>query len=321
MDRYTDMMVFLDSLRINKKISKQELCKDICSTRAYSRYLTGETEVSFDILLKLIERINLSLRDFSVLYLRHIEIENNEEGLFIFNVLFGCKKEVLLDEYQEVSEKLKDKVVIYPHALPVAKLLVEYLYKNKTKEYCHDEAIKIVKYQSLIRDKIIIQESVIELSLFIYLANRKELKEIYDYFLDFIKNQNSYKTFFTHYDRITTIICLSLLRIMELNNEVTLTNTDLKYIYNYGLDFLIRSRQSVNDAILLEKIYQISNILGMNDKYLIFNYVASVLSNYSTGIILNHSFKVTKVDLDIYYEILKDQSYLRKPTYEGIMRL
>lgn len=320
MNNYLSMMITLDNIRLSKKITVQELCEGICSPRSYSRYLSGDTTITLDVLLMLIDRVRIPLNEFSVLYRRHMEESNSPDAYFVYNMIFGIKENLLIETYKELKVKHISDVSTM-RSLPIALILYDYLFLNKSKEESRENAKNILNFEKLVQAKTITQDLVLELALYIYLAKVDELDPIFDYLWNFLKEPSSYQYYFFQYDRVVIIICYTLLKIIELKKELNINNDALKNVFNYSIKYIALSKQTVNDAFLMEYLYLILKKISVPNKYFLYNYVAIILSNYSTGIANYHKFVIAREDLDSYYEVLNDENYLRMPIFSGVNKL
>jgi len=76
-------MEHLDTIRKKKNITIAKLCKDICNVRQYSKYKSGENNISELRLVQLLESMNVSTRDFYfTLHEKDTEDYNKIKGIY-----------------------------------------------------------------------------------------------------------------------------------------------------------------------------------------------------------------------------------------------
>ena len=85
----TNLISVIEKIRIQKNIKIKDLTNGIISSRNYSRYLSNEIELSFEMLIKLLERLDMPLFLFANYSKNLAIIENIEEMHFFDTVLSG----------------------------------------------------------------------------------------------------------------------------------------------------------------------------------------------------------------------------------------
>ena len=85
--------LFIDSLRTDRQMSREDLCDGIISLSQYKRYLRGAASIPNNKLLQLADRLNLSISEIHLLFQK----EYNKQYSDILNIYQLMKK----NEYEE----------------------------------------------------------------------------------------------------------------------------------------------------------------------------------------------------------------------------
>lgn len=184
------LMESVDRHRRKQEVKVSEFCKGICSTRNYSRYLSSEVDVPFDVFVKMVERLGSNVRDFVVI------IENEE---IHSSIEFAYFNEYVRVGYYHEAEQLISKLDLkkIPFNIknihfPIAKEILDYKLNRLTSNQFNMNCKKILNYDKLLKSKLITKEEAESLILFLPHAAEAEQKEIFLFLYDFI-NENKDK--------------------------------------------------------------------------------------------------------------------------------
>jgi transcriptional regulator with XRE-family HTH domain len=138
----------IDQIRLERQLSREDLCDDIMSVRNYQRFITGEVNVSNNKLQLLIDRLNLDFFTVSEIYrhraddlysklqnvyqlmqsnsdkaayelLQKISIKNNSSTyleLFYTYLLFDLERQLQIVPLEQSIERLSE-LISYPQIL------------------------------------------------------------------------------------------------------------------------------------------------------------------------------------------------------------
>jgi len=157
-----ELGLFIDGLRLEKGISREDLCEGIMSLSQYKRYLRGDTSIPNGKLVQIADRLKFSIADIHFLFgkkhneelntissiYRLIRVNNYQEALRMSQLV---KKEIIVSEYNKLFFdfcliKLQHslKMVSDVHVLDLYSKLIDY-------PYCtNNESFNIVEIGSLI---------------------------------------------------------------------------------------------------------------------------------------------------------------------------
>ncbi len=91
---YKDYFSILEEIRVERKVSVEDLCENIISVRTYYRYLKDMSPINITVFTKLLDRLNLELTALTI-YGIHFRAENNGTAAFIFRVHFHSHHDII----------------------------------------------------------------------------------------------------------------------------------------------------------------------------------------------------------------------------------
>ena len=114
-----EFALFIDGIRIERSLSREDLIEDIVSLSQYKRYLRGITAIPNNIVIQLADRLKYSINDFYSLFTKKHSNEHNE----ILDIYILIKNQ----QYKEAIESchnLKDELIVSSYN----KLFYEYCF-------------------------------------------------------------------------------------------------------------------------------------------------------------------------------------------------
>lgn len=99
MVKLTSITAIIESLREKKNISYETFTQDVISVRSYRRYVNEGKAFSFEVLLKLIEKLNMNMRDFLILSLNQNSTKYQDEIYFAHYLEIG--DEEMITSYEQ----------------------------------------------------------------------------------------------------------------------------------------------------------------------------------------------------------------------------
>ena len=140
----------IDSVRIKKKITVDEICNGICSDRQYRKYLTGANNISDKKIMEFCNNLSISARDFYY--------SLNEKDMYEYKQIRGLYYKLINKKYFEVTETLKNLSKITNLNKQNARFYeyckIRFLYENRhlDKDAVHKKYSKIVNYPNCIKN-------------------------------------------------------------------------------------------------------------------------------------------------------------------------
>ncbi|MCK5388242.1 MAG: helix-turn-helix transcriptional regulator [Candidatus Izimaplasma sp.] len=99
--------LFIDGLRLERSISREDLCEGIMSLSQYKRYLKGDTSIPNGKLVQIAERLKFSIADVHLLFSK----KHNEELNKIYSIYRLIRTNSYKEAYKESQLMKKDVIV------------------------------------------------------------------------------------------------------------------------------------------------------------------------------------------------------------------
>jgi len=173
-----ELCTYLERLRSARGISQDKFTCDIVSLRQYRRYLKGESDIPFQIIHQLSERIGIKtnnlLREFEI---AKVEETNTINALYKLAVNMAHRdfkaklKEIPLEHIIDQTNKL-----LYQHSV----IIHQYLTHTISKEYAALQNIKLIDYPKILDQLIITSIEMLILSSLLDLLDDHERVKIAD---------------------------------------------------------------------------------------------------------------------------------------------
>lgn len=179
---YKEYYQLIDELRQANNISISDLCEGIISERTYFRNLHSNGNIKFSVILKLLERLNISLAQF-VTYAVHLRGEDKGVNRFIYRVHIQYFKDIEQYYNSLISKPLSNSTFDLTVKAYINKYL--YLINNLSKEEYIQDLENIIslfdKNSPLGLYKIVVYSLLIEAGK---VLEEKLLKEIVETFIN-----------------------------------------------------------------------------------------------------------------------------------------
>ncbi len=157
-----ELCVFLEHLRSSRNLSQEAFTDEIVSLRQYRRYLSGESEVPFQVIHQLTERIGVKtdnlLREFE-----NAKVVETELITKLFNLAVNYAHEEFIKLSKEVPlNKIIDKTnqLLYQHSI----ILDEYYSKRIDVTDAGQRNAKLINYPKILKSNIITSVEMLILS-------------------------------------------------------------------------------------------------------------------------------------------------------------
>lgn len=124
----------IEHLRLQKKLTYQTFLEGIVSERSYRRYVNEGKPFNFQVLVLLVEKLQMRMRDFIIFSFNHISIKHQQE-IYLSHYL----DHNMFDEVKTLIDKVKPPFYTYVGAVILPSLIKRY-------EFLHHQ---LDKYQYL----------------------------------------------------------------------------------------------------------------------------------------------------------------------------
>lgn len=181
-------MYFLERLRSARNLSQESFTDNVVSLRQYRRYLSGESEVPFQVIHQLTEKIGVKTDNL----LREFETAKVEETETI-NKLFILAVNYAHDEFQKLSKEIplnqiidKNNQLMYQHSIILNKL-----YSNKiTQQEAGVSNAQLINYPQILESQIITSIEMLILSSLLDFLDESHHQSIIEKFQKFILDRS-----------------------------------------------------------------------------------------------------------------------------------
>ena len=277
------IMKYIDKLRHTDNLKVSELNEGVISIRNYSRYLKGEFELPFNVLVQYLEKLNMKLEDFLIYIYNDIKSDYIEHHEFINAVSTG-QYDLAESIYQKMDKQIRTEVSDI--LVPANCLKLQYETKQITKPLFIEKLDDLLKLNTLLKANVI---------------SREEQEAIYIY-LDYCceKDTDRIIEFLNRFYIGKTLKIVSLEHsLTELNNPLRMIGVLLKKNHITKKDLSIL--ESLFDLIIEQSIH--FNISKIYDELLEYFLVYYKLTK-----------NVKKYEMTIFYYV----SYMLSNNYDFI---
>lgn len=314
-DNY-EIMNGIDQLRIEMKFSVKNFTENIISARTYSRYLSGETNPSFETIYAFLRKLNVSLLDFTFFVYNHVETKNMDELTF--------RDAMRLDNYESSDESYqrmkskKCKTAYSRKTIPVGLIYLDYKARRTHRSEAVQRMKDIIHFSSLMDSRIVDDDTVEALHIFVRMAEDQDKRVIADY-LSKIIFSGDYKLFVLYYQQTQMLIYITALKALASMKEIGDQDRELMdRILQEALSYHIKARIKVLDFLLFEVLYQFIQQYHIHNPYIIYYYVTTILISTDPEIV-KKKIALNKEDVDQYLACLKDQTFVEENMYERLL--
>lgn len=144
-----NLLIFMDSMRYERKLTQEEYLDSIISQRQYYRYLYGESIPSFEVVVALSNRLGLQFDRLLTAYNYKKEKTKKDATLF-FNLVI--KKDFIqaIDMYEKL-ENMKGVDATTKLIIDIGYSILQFYTGNFTKEKLIDNLKNIIDFEDLIK--------------------------------------------------------------------------------------------------------------------------------------------------------------------------
>lgn len=313
-----DVIRCIDRLRSERDIKIQKLVKGVVSRRTYTRYLSGEASITYDVLIKMLDNIDVPFHEFAYYVSNCLEMENQKETEFILQV-FDEAWDVAWDFYLKY---IKDKTHLAYREFAIKYCEIYLLYNKKIiSKTAAAKAMNKDRILDRILDCYVLEDDIVlALHFFAKICSDEDLLKVKNFFFAAI-TENKYKIFALQYERLKNIIHLTFIYIMTERMPYNKENHEqLMNVFKIALEFDSRAKLKTFDNRLFTLIhdYYLKNNLPHN-KYINYYYLSSILSEIKDSYIENRNYVVTGQDIADFKECISDRAFLAEPMYRRLL--
>ena len=310
-------LFYIEKLREDKKISITALTKGIISRRSYTRFLSSDSELSFEVLLKLIERLNLTVFDFGSYVYNQNMLHNMDEIMFTEVVKLEQYDVAYKDFYPQIEHKTW-RSTFSVKALPCAEIKMNYhLDKIRPTEAYH-KLKSILKIDEICSSRIIFREDVEALFISIDLLNDNDKHMIAKYLEKILKG--NIKVLSPSVDGTTFLTHITLLKALTtVCNINSLNHPLIKESIKKAIDYSSRSKIAILDIILFEIIFKYSKTYNYNYDLILFGYISTVISSLDNYYTYGKKIPITDSDIKRFTNLLQDKDFHLENIYKRLM--
>lgn len=153
----------IEHLRLQKKLTYQYFLEGIVSERSYRRYVNEGKSFSFEVLVSLVDKLNMRMRDFIIYALNHISIKHQDE-IYLSHYL----DHEMFDAATPYLERVHPPFYTHLGKIILPLLLKRYEYKNnRIDKYQYIDYLKSQIQLEQIQFRKTVDRNTIKVLLFI----------------------------------------------------------------------------------------------------------------------------------------------------------
>lgn len=164
------LLIFMDNLRYERKLTQETYLQDIISQRQYYRYLYGESNPPLEVIIKLSKKLNLAIDRLINQYKLDEENEGKEVQKY-FNYVINKE----LDKAKAMFIELSNKKImnnINKMFIDLAKTLFDFNIGTISKIELVERVKKIIDFERLMKNEVLNDIELYMLGLIMEYSNR-----------------------------------------------------------------------------------------------------------------------------------------------------
>lgn len=219
--QFTDV---IEHLRLQKKLTYQTFLEDIVSERSYRRYVNKGKPFNFEVLVLLVDRLQMRMRDFIIFSLNHISIKHQQEIYLSHYLDHG-----MYEEAKTLLDSVKPPFYTHVGTVILPSLLKRYAYLHHhidKYEYIHFLKNQI-EFEQLKSRKIIDRNSVKVLLLLLQDGTFEDQNQVVPILFDLM---------FGHKQLITQQYDIDMNAIIQTLAHELFSNERLKETFSSQID-------------------------------------------------------------------------------------
>jgi hypothetical protein len=246
-----------------------------------------------------------------------IMYENINE-VYFHELIRNEKYELAYQKYYPLIEGKQLKTLFANKTIPLGIQLMKYEMGIITSGEALREMTRIVNLSRIINSHILHDDDIEALFLYIRICDKQAKEEISVFAINALNN-DKYMMLTGFYEQTLTI--LQLIALKTLTTKALISEEDranINMIADVALKFHNRSKLSVFDIMLFQILYDYINANGIENKYVVFYYVASIIGSLNEEYVSNRKFTITEADIRMFYDCLSDTAFMGSSMYERL---
>ena len=307
----------LERARLERKVAIKDLVCDITSRRNYSRFLSDDISISFEILSKFLERLDIPFSEFSF-YMHNVIMYENINEVYFHELIRSEKYELAYQNYYSQIAGKQLKTLYANKTIPLGIQLMKF----KIGLISHDEALqemtRLINLSEIVSSHVLRDDDIEALFLYIRICDKQTQEKIGVFALDALNNEK-YIMLAGFYEQTSTILQLVALKTLTAKSYIGEEDqANIKKVAEIALKFHNRTKLSLFDVMLFQTLYDYIKTRGIKNKYIVFYYVASIIGSLNEGYVNGHKYAITQSDICMFYDCLNDASFMESSMYERL---
>ena len=210
-----EIIIALDNFRLEKRKTIQDMTEGIISPRNYSRLLKDEAEITMDVLVALLDKLNTPFEEFVCYINMHKDVDSFEEDRFVYLVIFE-NYDKAVSKYSDVMSSKDNKSRFAQKTIPACVAYLSYVNKKITLQAAKMLIEGFLDLNTIKKNKVIHEEDIYTMYLYMKIANDDELNELEE-FMNVILYDSSFKIFAHQYEN--TLMMAYIIEMYLLYNK------------------------------------------------------------------------------------------------------
>lgn len=308
-----DLILCIEKIRKERKMTIKSLTKDLLSTRSYTRLLANESLLTFEVLSKFLDRLQVPIFDFSFYVYNHNFYKYIDEITFFDYVRSGLYQ-IAYDEYYPKIEKGPWGSILAKKSIPISIVLMNYKL-NKMNQYDSYYQIKeIIDLKSILKSVMLSGDDLEAMNIFIEICTDQEKTDIANYL--YLVMENKVRILSISIEQATTLVHLVALK--ALTTKVEISQEDIKLInkiFHLAIEYQQRAKMAMYDVMLYKILYTFVRRLDLSENLIVFAYITSILSTINSVFTEEEVVKIRETDIHYILSLLNDDVFLSKNFY------
>lgn len=318
MDNQIEMMHYLETLRKKDGLTIDQLIEGIMPRRQYSRYLAYESSIPLNHLNDMLDKLNMTLFEFSAYCFNHIVSSDNYDEIEFWVLIQNGKYKKAYDEYYHklINKPLKSQLA--KRAVPLGMKLVAYKNNKASLMSTLTEMKEMINLDELFKRHYITDDEIISLYIYSQVCSDDDKEAISSYLMRLLDN-GPQCFFVTNIEELQTISYIVVLHSLTTKEKVTSQDRfNIRKITHAFLEYHLKSKIANYDVKFFSILYAYMKRQHINNPHIVYYYILSILSNYDDESVEDQTFTIDKVDIEQYLALIQDQNFIKHKMYEGV---
>jgi hypothetical protein len=312
-----EMMNYLEVLRKKAKMTIATLLDGIIPTRQYSRYLSGSAEIPLQTLSEILERLHLTLFEFSAYHTNHIIANNYDEVEFWLLVQSELYEQAYRNNYPSLVNKVF-KSHIASQAMPLCIKLVEYKNKKISLVSAREEMKRIIQLGDLVNQQFLTDNDIISIYVYVQICDDVDKDQMIALMIRIL--DKGMKNFLvTNIEELLSIFYIALLYALTTKSFISIQDRCLiRRVTSEFIEYHSRSKLANYDVKFFGVLYKYIKKYNINNPHIIYYYIASILSSFGDVCVEGSCYQLCQEDMELYLSWIQDDSFTNSRMYEGV---